>query len=102
VSDAQFSRVSAGRYSVSGKLVFATASKLLVASRALFEQELPSEIDLSGVTSGDSAGLALLIEWMGFAHKRGGSVHFVGTPAQLTALAKISELDQVLSLNGAT
>jgi len=81
-------------------LVFATAKELLAAGSVQFAQELPREIDLSGVTASDSAGLALLIEWMGLAHKRGGSVHFTGTPAQLTALAKISDLDRVLSLNG--
>jgi phospholipid transport system transporter-binding protein len=101
VSEATLKRVGSGRYRVEGKLVFATASALLAASGAQFANEPPREIDLSGVTASDSAGLALLIEWMGLAHRRGGAVHFTGTPAQLNALAKISDLDKVLSLNGA-
>ena len=102
MSDATLTRIDAGRYRVDGKLVFATAGELLAASGAQFTRESPREIDLSGVTVSDSAGLALLIEWMSIAERRGSSVHFAGTPAQLTALAKISDLDRVLSLNNAT
>jgi phospholipid transport system transporter-binding protein len=100
VSEAALKRVDVGRYRVEGKLVFTTASALLAASDALFASEPPREIDLSGVTASDSAGLALLIEWMGVS-QQSGTVHFTGTPAQLNALAKISDLDKVLSLNGA-
>jgi phospholipid transport system transporter-binding protein len=102
VSESQLQRVAAGQYRVTGPLVFATVGKLLSFSDAQFGNEPPSEIDLSGVTSSDSAGLALLIEWVSAAHRRGGTVHFSGTPTQLTALAKISDLDRVLSLNGAS
>jgi phospholipid transport system transporter-binding protein len=101
VSEATLTRIDAGRYRVDGKLVFTTAGQLLTASDAQFTREPPREIDLSGVTVSDSAGLALLIEWMSIAEQRGNSVHFTGTPAQLTALAKISDLDRVLSLNNA-
>jgi phospholipid transport system transporter-binding protein len=101
VSEATLTRVDAGRYRVDGKLVFATAGELLAASGVQFTREPPREIDLSGVTVSDSAGLALLIEWMSVAHQRGSSVHFAGTPSQLTALAKISDLDRVLSLTNA-
>lgn len=101
MSEAALNRVDAGCYRVDGKLVFTTVGELLAVSSTQFKNELPREIDLSGVTSSDSAGLALLIEWMGIAHRRGGAVNFTGTPAQLNALAKISDLDKVLSLNGA-
>jgi phospholipid transport system transporter-binding protein len=101
VSEAALVRLDAGCYRVDGKLVFTTVGELLAASTAQFSNELPREIDLSGVTSSDSAGLALLIEWMGLAHRRGSTVQFTGTPAQLNALAKISDLDKVLSLNDA-
>jgi phospholipid transport system transporter-binding protein len=46
----------------------------------------------------DSAGLALLIEWYSQASKASKSISFVAVPEQLSALAKISDVDQFLKL----
>ncbi len=96
----QLEQLGIGRYAVKGQLVFATASDLLGASREQFARDLPQEIDLSGITASDSAGLALLIEWSNWVSRKGGALRLTGTPPQLSALAKISDLDRVLSLNG--
>ena len=101
MSDARIERVDAGRFRVSGSMVFATVRHLLDASATAFASEAPREIDLSNVTAGDSAGLALLIEWMGMAHRKGGNLRFAGMPTQLIALAKISDLDRVLNVKAA-
>lgn len=56
-------------------------------------------INLSAVSRADSAGLALLIDWLRTANQRGFSIKFEGLPAQLKQIARISELDQILPLN---
>ena len=53
-------------------------------------------IDLSGVTAGDSAGLAVLVEWISAARERGTSVRYESVPAQIVAIARISDLEELL------
>ncbi len=38
------------------------------------------DVDLSGVTQSDSAGLALLIEWLKLATRSGKTVRFKASP----------------------
>ncbi len=57
------------------------------------------EIDLKGVTRADSAGLALLVEWLRAAERAGKSISFVNVPVQLSSIARISGLDEILSLS---
>ena len=52
-----------------------------------------------GVTKGDSAGLALLIEWLKQAARSGKTVRFTHVPGQLRALAQISEIEGFLPLS---
>jgi phospholipid transport system transporter-binding protein len=92
----QFTRNADGNYRVAGDLVFATVRDLLTESAPIFIAESKLSIDLSAVSSADSAGLALLIEWYRMASRAKKPVKFVAVPAQLHALAKISEIDGLL------
>jgi phospholipid transport system transporter-binding protein len=49
---------------------------------------------LSRVTNADSAGLALLIEWIKYTRSNRISLHFKNIPEQLLSLAKLSGFDQ--------
>jgi phospholipid transport system transporter-binding protein len=53
-------------------------------------------IDLSGVTAGDSAGLAVLVEWLSAARARGATLRYEAVPAQILAIARISDLEALL------
>jgi phospholipid transport system transporter-binding protein len=53
-------------------------------------------IDLAGVTASDSAGLALLIEWLSVAKSAGRSLRFENIPSQLQQLARLSEVEELL------
>lgn len=86
----------AGRFAVNGALSFATAADLLKQSSPLFTQPQSVGVDLSGVTHSDSAGLALLIEWLRLAKQRGVTLKYSGLPAQLRSLAAISEVEELL------
>jgi phospholipid transport system transporter-binding protein len=86
-----------GHYRVSGELSFATVTALLLQSRSLFAGESSIEVDLSGVTHADSAGLSLLIEWLRLAKVQGKQLRYSALPAQLGALANISEVEGLLN-----
>ena len=86
----------AGRYALSGKLDFATVTSLLAQGRALLMSEAGIEMDLSGVTHADSAGLALLIEWLRQAKLQSRQLRYLNLPAQLQSLASISDVDDLL------
>ena len=86
-----------GRYAVQGDLSFDTVTGLLSESRSLFAGESSIELDLSGVTYADSAGLALLVEWLRQARLQGRQLRYQSLPAQLQALANVSEVTGLLN-----
>jgi phospholipid transport system transporter-binding protein len=98
-SSGVFTRESDQRYSVSGHLGFTSVRDVLRASAPLLDGQPTIEIDLAKVESADSAGLALLIEWYCLAQRSNRSIRFVNAPAQLRALAKISDIETVLPLD---
>jgi phospholipid transport system transporter-binding protein len=94
---AKLEEQSPGHYRVSGELSFATVTALLSQSRSVFAGESMLEIDLSGVTHADSAGLSLLIEWLRQAKLQAKQLRYLSVPSQLSALASISDVDGLLS-----
>jgi phospholipid transport system transporter-binding protein len=88
-----------GRLAADGPLTFATARAArlagLEALKAAPAQRL--EIDCAGVTAADSAGLAVLLDWLAAAKLSGHALKFTGLPKDLTTLARISELEQLLA-----
>lgn len=95
---ARLEALGAGRFRVSGVLDASTAADVLEQSESRFAQtpEPQIEMDLGGVGEGDSAGLALLIEWMRMAKQAGKQIHFANVPAQIEALARISEVEDLI------
>jgi phospholipid transport system transporter-binding protein len=85
-----------GRLAASGELDFATAAAALQAGLALIDAGRAWTVDLAGVTSGDSAGLAVLVEWMSAARARDASVRYEAVPDQILAVARISDLQELL------
>lgn len=99
-SNAKIESLGAGRFTVSGVLDATTVTTLLEQSRADFDAAQRIDIDLAPVTESDSSGLALLIEWLRLAHDAGKKIHFENLPEQIMALARISEVDDLLTANG--
>ena len=54
-------------------------------------------LDLSAVTKADSAGLALVVDWMRTAKQRDSDLQIVGASAQLTDIARVSGLADFLA-----
>lgn len=96
MSRARLESVGEGRFRVSGVLNASTATDVLEQSESHFAQAPQIEVDLGGVGESDSAGLALLIEWLRIARQSGRQIHFANVPAQIEALARISEVEDLI------
>ena len=85
-----------GRFTLSGRMSFDTAGDILRESEALFEHHTLLTVDLSGVEHTDSAGLALLLEWITWANHTVREIRFEGMPEKIDAIAKTTEVDSLL------
>ena len=86
-----------GHFALTGEVTFDTAEKILRASERPFEEHTRLEIDLSGVTVSDSAGLALLLEWVTWANHTVREIRYSGMPERVMAIAKTTEVDALLT-----
>jgi phospholipid transport system transporter-binding protein len=87
-----------GRVRVVGSLGFSTVNALLTRGSDLIGRGQASVIDLAGVTDSDSAGLALLIEWLSVAQQAGRSLRYDNIPSQLHQLARLSEVEELIAV----
>jgi phospholipid transport system transporter-binding protein len=94
--DAAFEVQQSNRARVVGALHFSTVSALLIAGVAAITDGRAAVIDLAGVTTSDSAGLALLIEWLSVAKAANQTLRFENIPSQLQQLARLSEVEELL------
>lgn len=60
----------------------------------------PQALDLGGVSSADSAGLALLLEWQSNLQDNGLELSVTGAPEGLLQLTRLAEADRVLKISG--
>ena len=96
VSRARLESLGGGRFRVSGVLDASTAREVLEQSESRFAQSKEIDVDLGGVGESDSAGLALLIEWLRAARQGGRAIRFANVPAGIEALARISEVEDLI------
>lgn len=91
-----------GRVTVTGELTFANAREARELGHQVFERSSAQSlvVDCSGVTRADSAGLAVLLDWMAWGRRRSRAVSLANLPASLLAIARISEVDGLLGAPG--
>lgn len=82
--------------SVEGDLNFTSVNHVWKNSLPLLDQCPRLVFDLSRVTSANSAGLALLLEWMRYAKSRNKAIQFDHLPDQLLSIAKVSGIIEML------
>jgi phospholipid transport system transporter-binding protein len=88
------------RIQVKGALVFETARHAREAGLRILNGSQSRDavsVDLAGVGESDSAGLAVLLDWLANAAKEGRSVRFSNLPAGIQAAAKISDVESILN-----
>ena len=83
---------------IAGVLDFTTASVALESVQELIESNPKLEVNLSGVTQSNSAGLALMIEWLSVARRENHVVTFSDIPDGLQQLADVCEVDGLIGL----
>ncbi len=84
------------RARVTGALDIATVTALLPQGSDAIGRGRAAVIDLAGVTVSDSAGLALLIEWLSIAHGAHRTLRYENLPVQLHQLARLSEVEELV------
>ena len=93
----EFVDLGDGHFAVRGDLTFRTAGIALEESKELFADHSILEVDLGGVNRADSAGLALLLEWVNWAKNYVREIRFRNVPDEILSMAQISEVDDMLS-----
>jgi phospholipid transport system transporter-binding protein len=86
-----------GRYRLEGELTFATASDALKKTLAIFRAATPLSFDLAGISRVDSAGVALLLEWMRQAAQARADLRYAHLPPQVRAIARVSGIEHLIS-----
>jgi phospholipid transport system transporter-binding protein len=91
-------RQSAERYRVESELTFATVAALRPLGLVALAQAPTGvfTIDLGAVDRADSAGLALLVDWVAAARASGRELHFEGLSPALRALARLSDVEDLV------
>ncbi len=97
VNDFSLEDLGDGRFALSGDMTFETADKILKASESPFEDHTQIEVDLAGVSASDSAGLALLLEWVTWANHSVREIRFANVPEKIHAIAKTTEVEPLLA-----
>jgi phospholipid transport system transporter-binding protein len=86
-------------YLISGELNMQTVPNLLQQVEPILARSQGEVcLDLQGVSRSDSAGLALLVEWLRFARERDRKLSFRNLPEQLRDIARVSGLEELLPL----
>ncbi|HXQ31894.1 MAG TPA: STAS domain-containing protein [Steroidobacteraceae bacterium] len=86
----------AGHFRLGGVLSFDTARAVLEQGTAAFADQQRVSLDLSGITHADSAGLAVLLTWVGRARRAGRAINYTALPAQLSRIARVCAVDGLL------
>jgi len=97
MSAADLIQVGEGHFALQGPLDQASVPQLWRAHSERFKHGRIS-LDLAKVSRCDSAGLALLLDWLALAKRSGGDVHFLAAPEQMLALSRVADVDELLNM----
>ncbi|MEM7765659.1 MAG: STAS domain-containing protein [Pseudomonadota bacterium] len=86
-----------GHFAIKGELTFDTVGRLLDDGQKRFEEHSRITVDLAEVADADSAGLALLLEWVTWANHTVREINYLNVPQRVTNIASISEVDGLLN-----
>jgi len=96
----EISQVDSGRFKLKGELSFVSVQAAMKKAAEFFDFPTGKMVfDLAGITKADSAGLALLLEWLRLAGLSGVDLHYVNLPRQLLAMAHVAGVDEILIID---
>jgi len=96
MTEARLTPCGEGRFCLEGVLDFGTVTRLAASGRACLKRDAKVDIDLAGVQAANSAGLALLLEWLDIARERGVTLTYRNLPDSLVRIAAVSNLESLL------
>ena len=96
------SEPASGRIVVTGELTFATARDARQLGVLVLESSRAERlvIDCAAVSRADSAGLAVLLDWLAWGRRQSRPLALENLPQSLVAIARISEVDGLLTATG--
>lgn len=97
MTDPRLTETDNGDWLLEGDLNFSSVSAVLRSLPTAVTGNREIQVDLMGVTRADSAGLALLLEWLREAERAGRAITFIHVPKQLLAISRLCGLDEILS-----
>lgn len=80
--------------SIAGRLDFSTATQALEAVREQLSQH--QIIDMGGITHSNSAGLAVMIEWLAIAQRGDQQITFQNIPDSLHQISTVCQVDSLI------
>lgn len=84
---------------VAGPLTFDTVPRVHADTAGWFRSGAGEiTVDLAGVSRADSAGLALLVEWLRLAKAAGRDLRLANVPEQLRSIVRVNNLSEALGL----
>lgn len=92
----QLERSAPDTLAVSGALNFTTAAQVLADAGPMLAGGGMRVLDLSGVRSADSAGLACVLSLLARGARHGSRLRVEGLPGSLKRLAEVSDAEALL------
>jgi phospholipid transport system transporter-binding protein len=89
---------SLGTLRLRGAISFANAAQAFAAAPQTPKRGAAMDVDLAALEGADSATLAVLIAWSAAARQRGTALRYLRTPQGLRNLAKLADVESLLSL----
>jgi phospholipid transport system transporter-binding protein len=94
----ELTETSPGQFAARGAITFATAriarEKGLAVLGAANSKDI--HVDCGGISASDSAGMTVLLDWLAYAKCSGRSLHYGNLPGQVEAIARISDVLELL------
>lgn len=87
--------LSPGRFALEGEVRKEHIAALWAKGQELWSGLAEVELDLVAVEACDSAGLAMLVDWLRIANRRGQRLHLQNLTAQMSALARLGDLESL-------
>jgi phospholipid transport system transporter-binding protein len=88
-----------GYAEIHGELTFDTVPSLCERSAAMMQGDYPVvTVDMGHVSRADSAGLALMVQWLRLARTANRQLQFISVPEQVRQLIRVSGLDEAFSV----
>lgn len=95
----QLTRSADGHWTLSGELGFGTVAALREQFYTEFKPDSPAVVDLALVTRVDSAGVALMVDWLRFVRSHNQKLRLENIPGQMASIAELCDVSELFNQN---